>query len=1322
MDGTRERLDLESSRRVGAEVRRLRIDRGWSLATLAKESHYSVGYLSKIENGKKRIATEMARNFDEVFGTGGFLTGLLPTRVHPLLVQDELEPPDTGLCPYPGLVAFGPEESRWFFGRTRLTADLLRRLDECLGGGGPLAVVAPSGAGKSSLLAAGLIPALAQGALPGSQDWPVVTATPGTHPLSTLAGRFAAVTKADPAAAAAAAGDPDRFAAWLTEAIASGKPGETSSSARAVLIVDQFEEIFTECQQETERQAFITALCAAAGPAVLVVLGVRADFYGQCLAYPALLATAQAPVVLGPMSPDQLREIITRPAETEGLEVEPGLVELLLRDLGVTDDPGTPPAGYDPGALPLLAHALRVTWQQCEGRVLSVAGYRRTGGIRQALASTAERVYTRLSPAEQHVAQQVLLRLVNVREQGKDTRRRLLRTRLVEALPAPAPTVERVLEVLGRARLVTFDLGGSASGDGDSVEITHEALLGAWPRLAGWLSADRAALRTRQQLSEAAEAWEATAREPSRLYRGTQLAITRDWAAGPGHNRELNAVERDFLHAGIAAQRHEQQAIRRQNQRLRQLIAALTALLVLAVGASVLAVTGQRSAAYQRKLALSREVAAEASTADTPDTSLAMQLGLAAYRIAPTTQARSALLNASALHTATRELADADALLSEAMSPDGRTLAVGSQDQAVRLYDITNPRAPTFLSILTAHTDPVHAVAFSPDGHTLATASYETVRLWGLNDLRHPIPTAVLTGYTGSVEAMAFSPDGHTLATASSGSDATARLWDLTEAHHPTLAATLTGLTGTVHAVAFSPDGHTLATSDDSRTVQLWNLTNPHHPTFVATLTGYTSGINAVAFSPDGHTLASASDDGTVRLWNISDPHHPTALPTLTGHTDSVEAVAFSPDGHTLATASYDKTVRLWDISDPHHPTALPTLTGHTGPIKAVTFSPEGHTLASASRDGTVRLWDTGDPHQPVAILTDLTGPRYTGPVDFNPFYAVTFSPDGHTVVAGNAEGTVRVWDTSDPHHPIPAAVLTGHTDSVEAVAFSADGHTLATASYDKTVRLWDIADPHHPTLLAVLTGHTGPVEAVAFSPDGHTLATASYDKTVRLWDISDPHHPTALPTLTGHTNFVEAVAFSPDGHTLATASYDKTVRLWDISDPHHPIPENILTGYPNGINAVAFSPDGHTLATGSYDKTVRLWDLSDPHSPIPAATLTGHNAGVRAVAFSPDGHTLATASLDDTVRLWDVSDPYHPSPAATLTGHTDTVRAVAFSPDGHTLATASLDDTIRLWDTDPDQAAKDICSLTATTRITDNQWKQYFPDIPQQPATGCNP
>lgn len=447
----------------------------------------------------------MARRLDEVLETGGALAALLPGEGGRDSTVEEPESTGTDVCPYPGLAAFDPEQVHWFFGRDQVTADLVAGLDDRLAGGGPLVVVAPSGAGKSSLLAAGLIPALARGALPGSQVWPVVWASSGAHPLAALAVRVAERIGAEPAEAVVAAGEQGRFAAFLAEALAAyaGKRGGTSSSPRVVLVVDQFEETFTECREEAERQAFIAALCAAARSAVvLVVLGVRADFYGRCLAYPALVNALRGPVALGPMSTDQLRVVITCPAQTEGLELEPGLVELFLRDLGVAEDAGSGAPGYDPGALPLLAHALRATWQHRDGQMLTVAGYRRTGGIRQALATTAERAYTRLSPPEQQFARQILLRLVNVSDQNGsgDTRRRVPRAWLVEALPLPGPAkvVDTVLEAFGRARLITFGTEGDAGRNGDSVEITHEALLRAWPRLADWISADRAGLRTHQ--------------------------------------------------------------------------------------------------------------------------------------------------------------------------------------------------------------------------------------------------------------------------------------------------------------------------------------------------------------------------------------------------------------------------------------------------------------------------------------------------------------------------------------------------------------------------------------------------------------------------------------------------------------------------------------------------------------------------------------------------------------------------------------------------------------------------------------------------------
>ncbi len=564
---------------VRAKLRYLRRARGWSLADMARQVPYSKSYLSKLETGAKRITPDIARCLDEALDADGALAALLPIPESPIPADDKREPTGTELCPYPGLAAFGPDQARWFFGRDQITAHLISQLDDRLAGGGLLAVVASSGAGKSSLLAAGLAPALARGKLPGSQAWPVVIITPGAHPLEALAVQVAERTGADPVAAAVAAGDPGQFAAFLTGAVVAhgGQQGQTSSSAQVVLIVDQFEETFTECRQEAERQAFIAALCTAAHrAAALVVLGVRADFYGLCLGYPALLTALQSPVALEPMSADQLRAVITRPAETEGLNLEPGLVELLLRDLGVAEDADASVAGYDPGALSLLAHALRATWQQRDGQMLTVVGYRRTGGIGQVLATTAERAYNSLGPAEQQIARQVLVRLVNVTDQSgsRDTRRRLSRTRLVEALPPPrsAQAVETVLEVFGRARLLTFDT--------TSVEITHETLLRTWPRLRQWIDTDRVGNLIRQELDEAAAVWERDRRDAAGLYRGSRLETARSWATYNAHEGDLSRAASAFLAASTQQERRA--------ARLRR--AALVMLSVLALVASVAAV------------------------------------------------------------------------------------------------------------------------------------------------------------------------------------------------------------------------------------------------------------------------------------------------------------------------------------------------------------------------------------------------------------------------------------------------------------------------------------------------------------------------------------------------------------------------------------------------------------------------------------------------------------------------------------------------------------------------------------------------------------
>ncbi len=600
-------------------------------------------------------------------------------------------------------------------------------------------------------------------------------------------------------------------------------------------------------------------------------------------------------------------------------------------------------------------------------------------------------------------------------------------------------------------------------------------------------------------------------------------------------------------------------------------------------------------------------------------------------------------------------LATCESPTSLAMSPDSGLAVIGRGNNA----EIVDLSAGQTHRVLVGHTQQVNAVAFSPDGTLIATASADgTARTWVTASGQ---PRTILTGHTSTVNAIAFSPDGTLIATASA--DGTARTWVTASGQPRTI---LTGHTQQVNAVAFSPDGTLIATASHDRTARTWDTASGQPRT---TLTGHTRQVNAIAFSPDGTLTATASHDRTARTWDTATGQPRT---TLTGHTSPVTAVAFSPDGTLLATTSAGGTARTWDTAT-GQPRA--TLTGHTSPVTAVAFSPDGTLLATTSAGGTARTWDTAT-GQPRATLTGHVGSD-------NAVNAVAFSPDG-TLIATASYGTSRTWDTATGQ---PRTTLTGHVGSVNAVAFSPDGTLIATASYG-TARTWDTATGQPRT---TLTGHTSTVNAVAFSPDGTLIATASIDGTARTWDTATGRLRTtvrhranrttrAIAVLTRRTrdamadvsSWLVGVAFSPDGTLIGTASADDTARTWDTATGQ---PRNTLTGHTSTVNAVAFSPDGTLIATASADSTARTWDTATGQ---PRTTLTGHTSTVNAVAFSPDGTLIATASTDRTARTWDTATG---QPRTTLTGHTRQVSAVAFSPDGTLIATASDDGTVRLWD-----------------------------------------
>ncbi|WP_370941975.1 hypothetical protein AB5J62_22975 [Amycolatopsis sp. cg5] len=806
----------------------------------------------------------------------------------------EPELPDA-VCPYLGLESFDAEHARFYFGRERVVADLVGRLAATT----LLFVVGPSGAGKSSLLGAGLIPAVRAGRIPGSRTWRCVTMTPTAHP--------------------------------------SLEPLD----ADTVLIVDQFEELFTQCAGEDERLSFVAALSETRAR---VVIGLRADFYGHCTAYPHLLAALRVGTMpLGPMCEAELHEVIEKPARAVGLRVERGLADVVLAELGA-----------EPGALPLLAHALFATWQHREDGVLTLAGYRLTGGLHGAIAATAERAYLTLDPPDQDTARRLLLRMIQIGDGTDDTRCPVQLEG--ESLDCG------VLESLAAARLVTLNSA--------TAQIAHDVVIRAWPRLRDWVDADRTRLLVRQRLTDAAEQWEREGRHHSGLYGEPRLGAARQFVTPA--DTDLRPVTREFLTASIARVRRH----RRATGARRFAVAALVAVVA---SAAIVAVRSHQEVARQERIALARTAAYEAIGVRGTDPELAGQLSLAAFRMAPTAETRGSLISSLVTPNPTQLSGNdaTDAVRTVAYSPSGSLLAVGGHDRLVRLTGTGSPR------VLRGHEDTVRAVSFSPDEHWLASASQDdTVRIWNVTTAGQ---VAVLA-QSDDVRDVEFSSDGILLATA--GHDDLVRLWNVHDPASPVPLGTMSH-GDDVYTVAMR--GRLLASGGKEGVVRLWDISDPRVPATISAEIRHAGFVNDVAFSRDGRTLVTSGTDATARLWDITDPAKPTFLAVLAGHTAPVHGVAFSPDSRLLATTSVDVTARLWDVSDPRRPVALAApLAGHTDNVYTAAFSPDGHTLATGSHDRTVKVWEI-DMDRIAALvcqrgrITAQQWARYFGDTEFTP-------------------------------------------------------------------------------------------------------------------------------------------------------------------------------------------------------------------------------------------------------------------------------------------------------------------------------------------------
>ncbi|MET7295608.1 trypsin-like peptidase domain-containing protein [Streptomyces griseoloalbus] len=1152
------------------------------------------------------------------------------------------------VCPYRGLELFTAEHARWFQGRSEAVRQVLanlaqqQRLTLLLG---------PSGSGKSSLIQAGVLRALAAGELPGSDRWLPVLARPRQDMLAEIE----------------QAGLPGASQDGIIAAVNRRLSAEPSCQ-RVLLVIDQFEELLVQSTNGRlwDLLAVIDEVASAADAytKITVILIMRDDFYPQLASRAPKLLEVAMPGLLnvpGTLSQQDLHDIIVLPALDVGLHFQPGLSEQIISDVLET----TPEASLTRQApvtvLPLLEMTLSQLWLRRQDGYITHEAYRRIGGVSGSVTTWCDSALNELPPEQQAIARRALTSLVHPADPSHNitaVRTQVPLHELRDLAADPGRTgeqevVDSVIAALTRRRIITTQTlqapqRPSAPPGEPVAELIHEALIRDWGTLRQWVDQDHRFQEWLDRTRKRRARW-AAQKDPGDLLGGTALAEGVEWS----HQRRLPADIAEFLTASKERQRI---AIRRS----RRLNVVLGGLLVLALVAAGGAIWQWRTVEAAREATVSRQLADQSDELFYTNPELAALLAVKAYRISPTSEAMEILREAGALPVHRRLYGHTDEVRSVAYSPDRRTFASVGADRAARLWDMATNKVRTTLK---GHSDAVNAVAFSPDGRTLATASADnTIRLW---DMRTGKTRITLKGHTDQVKSVAFHPDGDTLATG--GADETVRLWDSVTGE---VRRELKGHTQPVTSVAFHPDGDTLATGGADKTVRLWNPVTGEART---KLEEHKEPVTSVAFSPDGRTLATA-DGYDVHLRDGSTGKIRTTPES------SASLLVFSPDSKTLATV-YDRYVELWD---PTTGSARAFFNGHANTILALAFSRDGGTLATAGRDKTVRLWDA----TPADDRTKLGG--HNGEV-----WGVAFSPDGRTLATAGADKTIRLRDAGTGK---PRITLKGHGDEVNAVAFSPDSRTVATVSADSTVRLWNAATGK-PRI--TLKGHDGIVWGVAFSPDGRTLATAGADFTIRLWNVA-----TGKPriTLKGHGGEVNAVAFSPDDRTLATVSDDSTVRLWDAGTGKH---RTTLPGHNDLVLAVAFSPDSRTLATGGNDGTVVLRDARTGET---RTTLTEHWAAVTDVAFSPDNRTLATAGQDGTVRLWDATTG---DIRTTLTANVSML-SLALSPDGRTIATGGSDGTARLWDVatspEPAQVIKRICRIFGRD-LTPEERAAYLPD-----------
>jgi WD40 repeat protein/energy-coupling factor transporter ATP-binding protein EcfA2 len=1134
--------------------------------------------------------------------------------------------------PYPGLRPFEPEDAGYFFGRDRQVDELLLRLRDHRF----VAVLGLSGSGKSSLVRAGLIPALKAGHLTSSgSHWRVALFRPGSRPLEALAAAL------DEALGARV----DRLARLgaSTQALLLDTREGREADESLLVVVDQFEEIF-RVPDASQAARFIDLLLAVEQDLsplfrVYVTLTMRTDRLGESARFDGLPEALNRSQYLVPkLASDQLREAIEGPAALTETDIAPELVQQLAIEASEGRD-----------QLPLLQHLLMTLWEGRETRddssAISYAAYEAIGSAAAALNAHADRVLAELPAGRQALASFIFRALTEAGE-GRDQRRPQRLSQLAAITGAPLEEVRGVAEHFLTANFLTSP--DRWRTDDWEADITHESLIRQWKQLAGWVAEEAKGAEDYRYFYRGASrgAVPLTSFDLDLAIKWLDKRLNAAWAARYGGDfdatvryiRRSEQAKKEFEEA-VAAYAAEEAARKDRARRNAYILAG--ACLVVAVVIGALAIFAWRASIranqerHNAQAALARSAVQDGiKFFDDYRPDEAAGYFARALRSAPDSMAAvswiSDLLENTGWWFPSISLQHRGPVFSAAFSLDGRQVVTASGNTA-RVWEATTGRP---VGEPLQHLTWVNFAAFSPDGRRLVTASGNAAHVW---EFGTGAPVGAPMQHQAVVLSAAFSPNGRHVVTASE--DNTAQVW---EADSGKPVGAPMQHQRRVNSAAFSPDGGRVLTASWDNTARLWSAASGKP---INAPLEHGEPVNSAAFSPDGRRVVTASRK-TVRVWE-ADTGRLVGAPMQ--HQGDVRSATFSPDGRFLVTASEDDTARVWEAYTGRVVGApLP----HQNSVLSAAFSPDGRRVLTASLDDTARVWEA-DTGKPVSL-------RFEHQYWVN---SAAYSSDGRRVVTASWDKTARVWE-ADTGKPVGPPMQ--HDGVVHSAAFSSDGRRVVTASEDHTARVWE-ADSGKP--VGAPLQHQGNVRSAAFSPDGRRVVSASEDGTARMWE-ADTGKPVGAPLQ--HGGFVYSAAFSADGRRVVTASADQTARVWDAVSGK---PVSASMEHRSIVLFAAFSPDGRHLVTASWDQTARVWE-ADTGKPV--SPPMQHHGIVHSAAFSPDGHRVVTASNDNTARVWDADSG---KPVGPPLQHQGSVYSAAFSPDGRRVVTASADGTARVWE-----------------------------------------